>query len=108
MEELKINITKEFNDKLGGRWIRLGPFSGEAFYNEFLQPRYKKSKKMNSKLHIYMDGTKGYGSSFLDQSFGELARNFGVKEVKDTLVFHTDFFSWNVKYLEVEIWAKIK
>lgn len=108
MDELSIYIAKEFNDKLGGRWIKLGPYSGEAFYNNLLQPRFKIAKEMGKELHIYMDGTKGYGSSFLDQSFGELAREFGVSDVKNTLKFHTDFFSWNVKYLEEEIWAKIK
>lgn len=107
MEELKIIITSEFNDKLGGRWIKLGPYSGEAFYNELLLPRYKKARELEVKLNIYLDGTKGYGSSFLDQSFGELARENGVNEVKETIVFHTDFFEWNVKYLEEEIWAKI-
>ncbi len=107
MEELKINIASEFNNKLGGRWIKLGPYSGQEFYNELLLPRYLEADKLSVKLHIYLDGTKGYGSSFLDQSFGELARKYGVSEVKNKIVFHTDFFRWNLKYIEEEIWAKI-
>ena len=107
MEELNIKIATEFNDKLGGRWIKLGPYSGEEFYDKLLLPRYKLAKERDTLLHIYMDGTKGYGSSFLDQSFGELARKFGVPEVQTKLVFHTDFFAWNVKYFKEEIWAKI-
>lgn len=107
MEELKINIAVEFSDKLGGRWIRLGPYSGEEFYNTLLLPKYETAKSTNSKLHIYMDNTKGYGSSFLDQSFGELARNFGVSDVKERLVFHTESFEWHVNYLNEEIWSKI-
>ena len=107
MEDLKITIATQFNDKLGGRWIKLGPFSGEEFYNTLLEPKYLEARKNKIKLHIYLDGTKGYGSSFLDQSFGELARNNNVPEVKDTIVFHTKFFTWNVKYIEEEIWAKI-
>jgi len=107
MEELKIVISSDFSNKLGGRWIKLGLYSGEAFYNILLLPKYQKAREENVKLHIYLDGTKGYGSSFLDQSFGELARNHNVTEVKDTIVFHTDNFAWNVKYIEDEIWAKI-
>lgn len=107
MEELKIDIATEFNDKLGGRWIKLGPYSGEEFYNNLLLPRFLSAKKQNAKLHIYMDGTKGYGSSFLDQSFGELARKLGTEEVKTRLEFHTNHFAWNVKYIKEEIWSNI-
>ncbi len=107
MEELKIEIAKDFNDKLGGRWIKLGPYSGEAFYNDLLLPMFIKARSQNTKLHIYLDGTKGYGSSFLDQSFGKLARKNNTSDVKNRLVFHTNSFSWNVKYIIEEIWAKI-
>lgn len=107
MEEVSINIATEFSDKLGGRWIRLGPNSGEEFYEKLLYPRYNLAKQNNNKLHIYMDGTKGYGSSFLDQTFGELARKYGVKEVEEMLVFKTNDFKWNVKYIKEEIWGKI-
>ncbi len=106
MEKYRIDISKDFNDKLGGRWIKLGPFSGELFYMNILEKEYIKAFKEKEKLHIYLDGTKGYGSSFLDQSFGELARIHGVENVENTIVFHTDFFVWNVKYIKEEIWAK--
>lgn len=106
MEEFKIEIAKDFNDKLGGRWKRLGPHSGEAFYDEHLKPKYEKAFESKAKLHVYLDGTKGYGSSFLDQSFGELARNFGKENVKSTLEFHSNFFRWVVDYIANDIWEK--
>ena len=106
MEKYKIEIATEFSDKLGGRWIKLGPFSGEAFYNEILKKRYDETVLNNEKLHIYMDGAKGYGSSFLDQSFGELARLYTVEKVSSVLVFHTIFFEDIVKYIKEDIWAK--
>lgn len=106
MEKYKIEISKEFGDKLGGRWIKYGPFSGELFYNTILKQKFEDAFKEDEKLHIYLDGTKGYGSSFLDQSFGLLAREFGSENVNKTIVFHTDFFAWNVKYLKDEIWKK--
>lgn len=104
MEEPKIVIAKDFSEKLGGRWESLGPFSGERFYNEHLEKKFLEARKQDSKLHIYLDGTKGYGSSFLDQSFGELARKYGKDIVSKIIVFHTEFFNWNVEYLKEKIW----
>ena len=106
MEKHKIEIAKDFSEILGGRWIKVGPFSGELFYDTILKQKFEEASFDNEKLHIYLDGTKGYGSSFLDQSFGELARKFGVENVEKTLVFHTEYFTWYVKYLKEEIWAK--
>jgi hypothetical protein len=106
MEELTINIAKDYSPILGGRWISLGPCSGEDFYIKLLRKKYEEAHSANIKLHIYLDGAKGYGSSFLDQSFGELARQFGSDNVKETLVFHTEYFNWEVKYITEDIWQK--
>ena len=106
MEKYKIEISKDFSDKLGGRWIKLGTFSGEQFYTEILKDKFLKAKEENEVLHIYLDGTKGYGSSFLDQSFGQLARDFGVNEVIKGIKFHTDFFKEIPDYIMNEIWLK--
>jgi hypothetical protein len=104
MERIELDIAKEFNEKLGGRWIKLGPFSGELFYSEYLRPKYNEAIKNGVKLYVKLDGTKGYGSSFLDQSFGQLARDYGKENVQDNLVFETVFFTWIVKYINEEIW----
>ena len=106
MEELRINIAKDFGIVLGGRWIRLGPCSGEEFYIKKLEPSFLNAKKNNTKLYIELDGTKGYPSSFLDQSFGELARRHGVSEVRNTIIFETKIFRWVVNYIKEEIWDK--
>jgi hypothetical protein len=106
MEEIKIDIAIDFNPKLGGRWKTLGPFSGEEFYENILKPKYLLTIENCVELHIYLDGAKGYGSSFLDQSFGELAREFGLKNVKDKIFFHTTLFQWNVDYIMNEIWRE--
>ncbi len=105
MEKYKIEIAKEFNDKLGGRWKKLGPFSGEQFYETLLKDKFQEALAQNEKLFIYLDGTKGYGSSFLDQSFGELAREFGVEIVSNIIVFKTEYFDWYAKYVKKEIWG---
>lgn len=106
MEEYSINIAEEFSPVLGGRWIRLGEFSGEEFYNRILKRKFEEALSSSNKINIYLDGTRGYGSSFLDQSFGELARQFGLDKVEGTLIFHTQYFGWVVKYINEEIWQK--
>lgn len=106
MEKHKIEIASEFNPNLGGRSIKLGPHSGEDFYNKLLLPKFSDAVRENEKLFIYLDGTTGYGSSFLDQSFGELYRKFDKKLVKNTIVFQTKIFQWIVDYINNDIWGK--
>lgn len=106
MEKFSINIANDFSDKPGGRWISLGANSGEAFYNDLLLPEFKKAIKEKEKLYIYLDGVKSYPNSFLDQSFGELARNYEVLLVSDTIQFRTKTFNWVIEYINDEIWFR--
>jgi hypothetical protein len=104
MEEYSINIESDFNRKLGGRWKALGPFSGEAFFDDHLEPCFLKAQANKGKLHIFFDGASPYGSSFLDQSFGELARKYGNKIVSNIIVFHTSYYEWIEDFIRQEIW----
>lgn len=106
MEKFSINIADDFSPVLGGRWIALGQFSGELFYDKILEPLFKQVIPTEEKLHVYLDGTKGYGSSFLDQSFGELGRKYSIEKVSSKIVFHTKYFAWYAKYIKEEIWVK--
>jgi hypothetical protein len=106
MDEHSIDIGKDFNPLLGGRTIKVGPYSGELFYKELLEPKFRLAIEEGKELHIYLDNAKGYASSFLDQSFGELARNYNKLDVEKTIHFHTKFFKRNIDYLKMEIWAK--
>ncbi|MFQ6245293.1 STAS-like domain-containing protein [Yersinia enterocolitica] len=54
----------------GPRYKKLGPSSGEEF-REWLE----KELKHSADLTVNLDGTEGYGSSFLEESFGGLIRN---------------------------------
>lgn len=105
MEAVEINVARDFGEKLGGRSKKLGPNSGESFYEEVLEPNYTLAEANNTKLHIYLDGTKGYGSSFLDESFGELYRKRGDKVIEN-IIFHTSFFDWIVTYIKEKVWVK--
>ncbi|MGC0820783.1 STAS-like domain-containing protein [Pantoea agglomerans] len=53
----------------GPRFKRLGPSSGEEF-REWLVAELGKDEE----LTVDLDGTEGYGSSFLEESFGGLIR----------------------------------
>ena len=39
---------------------------------------------------VDLDGTIGYGTSWLEEVFGGLARKFGVKRVMDKLLFKSE------------------
>jgi hypothetical protein len=66
---IRITIAKDFSDVPLGRYPSDGKFSGERFREEFLKPALQKDK-----VTVNIDGTEGYGSSFLDEAFGGLVR----------------------------------
>ena len=102
----KYNIAKQYGRILGGRWISLGERSGEDFFNQILEPMFKDARDEQTTVTFNLDGTSGYPSSFLDQSFGELARKYGVNEVRKIVRFETKVFNWIVDYINREIWDK--
>jgi len=65
-----ISIANDFSVYPAGRMIHDGPFSGEKFRKDFLEP----VMKSNEQATIDLDGTRGYGSSFLEEAFGGLVR----------------------------------
>jgi len=73
--DMKINIAKDFSPVPSGRYLSDGPDSGERFRNEFLLPAIESGDR---DIQIDIDGTAGYGSSFLEEAFGGLIRVCGV------------------------------
>ena len=65
-----ISVGKDFSIYPGGRTPDDGPDSGEDFREKFLVPVLKSHQC----LTIALDDTRGYGSSFLEESFGGLIR----------------------------------
>lgn len=65
-----INVAKDFSKYPAGRTKTDGPESGERFREEYLIPAIQKGKL----TIIELDGTRGYGSSFLEEAFGGLVR----------------------------------
>ncbi|NHQ81149.1 STAS-like domain-containing protein [Chromobacterium vaccinii] len=71
MEKIvRIDIATEFSRVPAGRYLADGPYSGERFRSSFLTPALERADK----VEICLDGVRGYGSSFLEEAFGGLAR----------------------------------
>lgn len=68
-----INIAKGFSDVPAGRYRSDGPFSGQRFREDHLVP----ALKQGGVVSVVLDGTEGFGSSFLEEAFGGLVRQHG-------------------------------
>jgi hypothetical protein len=79
-------------------------FSGERFREEFLRPILT----AENKITVEIDGTEGYGSSFLEEAFGGLVRKkyFTKEDLKQRLQIKNDDPDFNIyrsaiwKYIE--------
>jgi hypothetical protein len=69
-----INVAKDFTRFPSGRFKRNGSTSGEAFRQDFLEPPLRDGQEIS----VELDGTIGYGSSFLEEAFGGLIRSLGL------------------------------
>jgi len=74
MEQIKINILKDFSPNPGPRYIKEGKFSGELFRQQILYPKVAEAIEKGIPFEVNLDGTAGYGTSFLEESFGGLIR----------------------------------
>lgn len=87
MGDTMINIARDFSRAPAGRFISDGPNSGERFRDQFLVPALRAGKN----LILELDGTRGYGSSFLEEAFGGLRRaGFAARELLARISFKTN------------------
>lgn len=75
---MKIKVATDFAAAPGPRAIVEGKNSGELFRTEVLFPKIVQALNTNDKLEVDLDGTAGYGTSFLEESFGGLIRENGL------------------------------
>jgi hypothetical protein len=99
-----IRIKDDFSATPGHRSPEDGPSSGEEFLEKVLRPRYVEAVARNEKVLVDLDGTSGYGTSFLEASFGGLAREFEINDVLQRF----DFQSAAEPYLPDEIKGYIR
>lgn len=69
-----VNVAKDFTRFPSGRFKKNGDTSGEAFRERFLEP----ALKAGDQITVELDGTIGYGSSFLEEAFGGLIRSLSL------------------------------
>ena len=65
-----IKIATDFSRYPAGRYRADGPNSGERFREDILRPALETAES----VQVVLDDTSGYGSSFLEESFGGLVR----------------------------------
>ena len=82
-----VNIAQHFTRYPSGRYKRNGATSGEAFRERFLEAPLAKGDDVT----VELDGTVGYGSSFLEEAFGGVVRslNLPAGEIKKHLTIVT-------------------
>ncbi len=78
---MTINIAHDYTKSPGGRFVTEGEHSGEDFRERILLPAFKECKKTGEKLTVVLDGGYGYGSSFLEEAFGGLARKTNDSDI---------------------------
>ena len=95
-----VSIASSFSKFPAGRYKSDGPNSGERFRDDILWPVLK----AKTQVLLSLDGTLGYGSSFLEEAFGGLVRIHGLtpSQLRELLKIET-----SDKSLEVEIWSYI-
>jgi hypothetical protein len=71
---MNISIASAFTRTPGARYIAEGRFSGEEFRREVLAPAVRRARESGEELVVDLDGTAGYGTSFLKEAFGGLVR----------------------------------
>lgn len=83
----KINVAKDFSPVPLGRFPEDSPFNGTTFREKLLIPALSNF----ARVQVVFDGAEGYGSSFLEEAFGGLIRNEGLRE--SNLVSQFDLIS---------------
>lgn len=91
MDSITVKVC-DFSKTPGSRYRDEGKkaHSGQEFREEILEPNFKIALENNQKLLIDLDGTIGYGTSWLEEVFGGLTREYGKEKVLSTLDFKSD------------------
>lgn len=90
--QLRINIAEDFSPTPGARYSSEAAFSGEEFRTNILAPKLKDAIANSETLVIDLDGSCGYGVSFLDEAFGGLIRvdKFKLRDILRHVKFISD------------------
>lgn len=88
MDNLNINIPKDFSRCPGARYRNEGDYSGEEFREEYLVPKLKEAIENGVRLEVILDGSSGYSTAFIEESFGGLIRinQFNLNDLRTHLI----------------------
>jgi hypothetical protein len=107
-EPIRLSIAQDFTKTPGLRYISESKFSGEDFRERLLKPKFLEAVKDDKHLEIILDGTQGYATSFLEESFGGLARSCVKEYSPEDILKRMIFISSEEEYLKAEIEGYIK
>lgn len=108
MESIEIKISRDFTPTPGPRYIRESDIdnSGESFRKKILFPTFISALERNKKLVVDLDGTAGYGTSFLEESFGGLIR---IEKMEyQTIIDNLEIISNEEEFLNDDIQQYLK
>lgn len=87
---MTLNVAREFSPVPGPRLESEGPHSAVEFREKHLKPRFLEARERGDLLVVDLDGGFGYATSFLEEAFGGLARQFSADEVQQTIQIKSD------------------
>lgn len=97
MANVNLSVADDFSYQPGARYRWEGPYSAEEFTEEHVFPCFEEARRSGVKLVVDLDRTAGYATSFLEGTFGGLARRYGKGVVNETLevISHDDPYLLN-------------
>jgi len=99
VEKVVISMKSDFSLTPGPRYVIEGEHSGEQFRKNVLEPKFAYVLEKKGILSIDLDGTFGFGTSFLEEVFGGLARKYKDLNIMD----HLEIISEEEPYLISDI-----
>ncbi len=92
--EYTLKILEVFGRFTGLRHCSISEKSGEEFYHKYLNKAFKDAYSTGSKLLVDLDGVRGYSPSFVDEAFGNLVFDFGLKNIEKHLIIKSDDYDY--------------
>lgn len=101
-DDLRIVVREDFSRFPAGRFRTDGPYSGQRFREDLLAPRITSALAKKTHVRVVLDGTRGYGSSFLEEAFGGLVRDheFSARDLVQSLKLDTSDDSLRAEILD--------
>lgn len=89
MEKIYLYL-RTISTEPAGREEDDGEFSGAAFYDQYLEPKFQEACNDEKILIVNMDGVEGYSTSFLNGSFGKLGEVYAHDVIRKHLIIESN------------------